>query len=560
MDREGKVGVLTSLTLDASDHPHISYLDYTDGDLKYAWYDGTTWHIKTVDSEGEVGWYSSLALDTDGNPHISYYDCTNYDLKYAWHDGVSWQMERVYVLGRVGYRGSSLALDASDHPRISYYDGTNRDLKYAYWGTGPQAGPVEVAPRPNLVEGWGRVDLARTLFPTDSLPMTFVDQSWGLHTGGVDTYPLAVVHTGQPLRVTLAWSDYPGSPAAAGGLVNDLDLVVTAPDGGPLYPTNASQRGDSQHLTYDDGSYSATVYRWDRYGRSLAVRFTSTAYPAVLDRAQFFLIISGVAYPYFYVRVLDDDGGSGKPGTALFEKLVAPVTDGWFTVDLEGITIIDGDFYVELYYVGGSSENPYLALDPTSPTGRSYVYDGSSWCVLPCVGAPGGNWAIRAVTSTLGDETEADRVNNLVGVDISNPVEGIYSVQVSGYNVPQGPQPYALVVSGPPGPRLNWRHLGRPLLVPPGGTTVDVLYGNISVPATLTATLSGSAVFADGSQALTAEIISANGSYTLHLKPAAGATLGNAFALEVVLDGLRLERVGTVAQDLYLPLVRKAAH
>ena len=452
VDSQGQVGEHNSLVLDGSGYPHISYYDgFPNYDLKYAWYDGTTWYSETVDSDGIVGEYTSLVLDGSGYPHISYYDNTYDALKYAWHNGVSWHVEKVDCLGRVG-EYSSLALDGSGNPYISYYDGTNDDLKYAYWGTGPLAGPVEVLTRPNSVEGWGRVDLAHTLSPTDSLPTTFIYQSQGLQTGGEDTYPFTVVHTDQPLRVTLAWSDYPGSPAAAGGLVNDLDLVVTAPDGSLHYPTNASQRGASQHLIYDDGSYSSTVYRWDRSDRGMAVRFTPTAYPAVVDRVQFFLVVSGVSYPYFKVRVLDDDGDFGEPGSVLLEKPVAPVADGWFTVDLEGITITDGDFYVELHYVYNETANPYLALDPTSPTGRSYVYDGSSWCVLPCVGAPGGNWAIRAVASTPGEETQADRVNNLVGVDVLTPTLGIYTVQVRGYNVPQSPQPYALVVSGPARP------------------------------------------------------------------------------------------------------------
>ena len=106
-------------------------------------------------------------------------------------------------------------------------------------------------------------------------------------------------------------------------------------------------------------------------------------------------------------------------------------------------------------------------------------------------------------------------------------------------------------------PWLNWRDPDRSLLLPSRGATVDVVYGNIPTPATLTANLSGLAVFADSSQMLTANITSPNGTYALQLKPAAEAAPGNPFTLEVTLSSLRLERVGTIAWEVYLPLVRK---
>jgi len=42
-----------------------------------------TWSIETVDSAGDVGAVSSIVVDNDDNPHISYYDWSNGDLKYA---------------------------------------------------------------------------------------------------------------------------------------------------------------------------------------------------------------------------------------------------------------------------------------------------------------------------------------------------------------------------------------------------------------------------------------------------------------------------------------------
>ena len=121
----------TSMILDGDSHAHISFWDFTCGyhDLKYAYRDTSGWHVETVDSEGKVGGYNSLALGSDGYPHISYQDSYNSDLKYAYQDTSGWHFQTV---DSEGGRYTSLALDENGYPHISYFDSYNDDLKYAY--------------------------------------------------------------------------------------------------------------------------------------------------------------------------------------------------------------------------------------------------------------------------------------------------------------------------------------------------------------------------------------------------------------------------------------------
>jgi len=130
----GYGGFYSSLALDWLDRPHISYVgtSYVDTDiryaLKYAWQDGAIWHIVAVEiwDLWEVGDFTSLALDESSQPHISYTDSDG--LKYARYDGVGWHIETVDGNGSLT---TSLSLDESGQPHISYYDYANHDLKYA---------------------------------------------------------------------------------------------------------------------------------------------------------------------------------------------------------------------------------------------------------------------------------------------------------------------------------------------------------------------------------------------------------------------------------------------
>jgi hypothetical protein len=54
-------------------------------------------------------------------------------------------------------------------------------------------------------------------------------------TPGPSPTPTPTPVSGGPLRLTLVWTDYPGSPGAANALVNNLDLEVVAPGGKHYY-------------------------------------------------------------------------------------------------------------------------------------------------------------------------------------------------------------------------------------------------------------------------------------------------------------------------------------
>ncbi len=92
-------------------------------------------------------------------------------------------------------------------------------------------------PIPNVHEGWGLINLDAATAGTAQ----FVDNTTGLATAG--TYSASYsAPGGQALKVSLVWSDYPSTTAAAVNLVNNLNLTVSGP-GGVSYSGNVFSGG-----------------------------------------------------------------------------------------------------------------------------------------------------------------------------------------------------------------------------------------------------------------------------------------------------------------------------
>ncbi|MEP7371814.1 MAG: S8 family serine peptidase [Chitinophagaceae bacterium] len=99
-------------------------------------------------------------------------------------------------------------------------------------------------------QGYGRVNIDGILFPASPAASTFIEVKPGLATGAVYSMTINIKSGAVPLRIALAYSDYPGS-----ALVNNLNMILTAPDG-KKYTGNQS----AGSLTFDSINNAEVIH------------------------------------------------------------------------------------------------------------------------------------------------------------------------------------------------------------------------------------------------------------------------------------------------------------
>ncbi len=123
---EGNVGEGCALGVDRWGRLHISYVDKTNGEVKYARYAGSSWEFETIASDVDVRGLTAIDLDAFDQPHVVFSDEKAGELTHAYRSATTWVTEKI--------------TDGTDNLYVSIYA----------WGSGPHVTYAKVATMTSL--------------------------------------------------------------------------------------------------------------------------------------------------------------------------------------------------------------------------------------------------------------------------------------------------------------------------------------------------------------------------------------------------------------------------
>ena len=154
-------------------------------------------------------------------------------------------------------------------------------------------------------------------------------------------------------------------------------------------------------IYYDDG-IEVNAFAWLAEGNGFGLKFTPASYPMTINGVLVHLWEDTWPDPganYYEIRLVDDDGVYGSPGTTIYQSpVLTGVRGDWNTIDLRhaGIEITSGDFYLFYIQVGDHPNCPGLSIDTAvdAPAGHSWDYFEGAYRLDNDVP---GDWLLRCI-------------------------------------------------------------------------------------------------------------------------------------------------------------------
>ncbi len=127
---EGNVGEGCALAADRWGRLHISFVDWTTGEVKYATYAGSSWEFETIASDVDVRGLTAIDLDAFDRPHVVFSDEKAGELTYAYRTDTKWVTEKIAD----GTDNLYVSIHAwGSGPHVSYAKvGLITNIRYAY--------------------------------------------------------------------------------------------------------------------------------------------------------------------------------------------------------------------------------------------------------------------------------------------------------------------------------------------------------------------------------------------------------------------------------------------
>ncbi len=431
----------TSLDLDSSDNPHISYYDHKNDTLRYTYYDGSDWVDQnlTVDDSNDNGRYNSIALDGSDYPRIAYRNETSDDLELVVFTGASWSREVVDSTNNVG-SWASIAIDSGDRTRIAYSYNSGWDLRYAsHDGASWSIRDIDTSISSDRIvlelDGDDRPRIAYSSSSSDSRlaynnsatgDVWIVQEIWngydvGSHVSMTLDYTtgtayLAYKQASYPANGGLLTTAFTGTVVASDGIAssgessNSIGMApevhfsgstITAPflngtDGAsPAFVEMATIREDGRAISTVDGESSSV----GTYGISMALDSSGNQHISYYNASASSLMYAMFDGSAWQVEEVDNGGTSGlyssiaidsndKPHISYVNQSTTPrqVMYAHHNGSAWGIEVVDGTPYyaydtsIDL----DSSDNAHISYAVYNNTGGSYnlrysYHNGTEW-------------------------------------------------------------------------------------------------------------------------------------------------------------------------------------